>query len=194
MNVYERINKYKGITQQRPSKLLVLYNRSGRKYLASCLVHMPKEFTVKANGSRVKMTGFIAESATYYYAPKTENEGHFLVAVLNSTVVFSYLKVIKAVRDIHKKIWELPIPEFDSTDPKHMKLVKLAKSCEAKSHSALLKEVKNIESVSNIQTGTAGMLRRKLRAAVSDDLKEIDTLVNEILEQANEERSLRKHV
>jgi hypothetical protein len=152
---------------------------------------VPEKISVKINGSEVKLSGFIAESATYFYAPRTENEGLYLVAVLNSAVVFRYLKIIKAVRHIHKKIWELPIPEFDASNHKHIELVRLAKSCEAKAHTMYLREAKEIGSLTNIQIGTAGMLRRKLRDELSNELSKIDAIVIDLLKEASDRKTLR---
>ncbi len=75
-------------------------------------------------------------------------------------------------RHIHKKVWELPIPEFDAHDRRHTRLAEIGESCE--------KKVK--EMIPDLmQEGSIGRARAAVREALKAELAEIDSLVKELL-------------
>ena len=112
MTIYERLGR--GITIHRPdSKYAVLYNTAGRANMTSCVFNIDKTKSAKVNGNHINLHGFVAEHKCYLYYPRSLYEAYYLTAIINSDFAFSVLKKIKSARDIEKKIWELPIPEFN---------------------------------------------------------------------------------
>lgn len=65
---------------------------------------------------------------TLYWLPcSSPDEAHFLVAILNSRAVNEAIKPFQSMgllgeRHIHKKVLDLPIPEYDSRVTLHASL------------------------------------------------------------------------
>ncbi|PWU51802.1 restriction endonuclease [Micromonospora sp. S4605] len=67
-----------------------------------------------------------------YWAPiATWEEGLFLSAILNSTVLTELVRPMmsygKDERDIDKHVWKLPVPQYDVADAAHQRLVELGR-------------------------------------------------------------------
>src|SRR6266571_1629326 len=123
MSLLRRLDYQKGLTGQDPkARLLVMYNTSGRKNLSACVIEVPRKMVVRSNGNEFVATGFVAESSTYFAPVKSMAEGAYLTAFLNSSSTFEILRRIKAVRHVHKKVWELPLPRFNPRQADHAAL------------------------------------------------------------------------
>lgn len=75
----------------------------------------------------------IIDHALYWAPVATEDEGHYLVGLLNSDVLHErteeyYSRGLLGARNIHKAAFGVPIPEFDPTDDHHQAIVGDAKS------------------------------------------------------------------
>jgi len=127
---------------------------------------------------------FLAADATYYFGTEEPKEAAYLAAVLNSPLVDTLLKPMQArglwgPRDIHKKVWELPIPRFDSRNESHLRLAAIAEACAAKVWEmlpglrALFRGVRGPRAI--------GRARTAVRKALKPELAEIDGIVREIL-------------
>jgi hypothetical protein len=81
---------------------------------------------------------------------------------------------MKAPRDIHKKVLELPIPKFDPSNKIHLRLAELGKLCSQKVAEWL-------KSGGQGKIKSIGVLRSRVREMLKDELKEIDGLVQKIL-------------
>ena len=67
----------------------------------------------------------IVDCALYWITCKDMQEAHYVMAVINSDVLREAVTPLMpkgqfAARDLHKHLWKLPIPEFDSGDPLHV--------------------------------------------------------------------------
>lgn len=178
MNIYERLDRVHGLTSQnRQAKYRVVYPKSAT-YLCACVVeNQPIEFDLE--GQKMRASGFVAESVTYCAEINEETEAHFLAAILNAPVIDEKIKPMQArglwgPRDIHKKVLELPIPQFNNSDSIHLRLAELGELCSHK--------------VTNwIQTGgpgkikSIGKLRAMAREMLARDVQEIDELVRHLL-------------
>jgi hypothetical protein len=75
-----------------------------------------------------------AGSSAYALDRATPDEADYLCAVINAPVttelVRPFMSYGKDERDIHKHIWEVPIPLFDEANPVHRRLAELAKAVE----------------------------------------------------------------
>ena len=77
-------------------------------------------------------------------------------------------------RDICKTVLELPIPKYDASNPAHNKCAKIGKECSAKVQLWLSNgSARDIRSI--------GKLRSMARQMLTDELKEIDTIVKRIV-------------
>lgn len=155
-----RVDYNRAITAQNPrKKIVVLYNRSGREYLASCIV--PPDIIGRHGG-------FVADSGSYYYYPKTMDEAKYLCAALNSPFLFAQVRSIKAARDIHRSVWNIPIPAYDPKSDRHQRLVKSYDRC----HSIVS------------SSGPPALTRRGATALLGDELDRIDESLKLVLAEA----------
>ena len=101
----------------------------------------------------------------------------YLCAVLNSPILDNLIKPMQArglwgPRDITKKVWELPVPEFKQENKTHSHLAAVAERC-----SERVKD--KIPTLT--ETGGIGRARSAVRQALKEELAEIDSLVKQIL-------------
>jgi hypothetical protein len=162
------------LTNQNPSKrYIVLYNTSGTN-LVSCVIDrhsLPSFHVLRAT---IQPKGFVADAKTYFYETNNENEAYYLCAVLNSNIVNDAIKPLQTKglfgeRDIHRRPFMFPIPQFDRNNPSHFRLVELSKKCHAK-----------ISSARFTKKSTAGR-REEAREVIKEELREIDELVVHLL-------------
>ncbi|MGW1031630.1 N-6 DNA methylase [Streptomyces antibioticus] len=119
----------------------------------------------------------IIDQALYWSSLSSRQEGDYLCAIFNTPALTELLRPLmsygKDERHIDTAIWQLPIPLFDSSDPKHVRLAELG-SLEADFVSSRpLDETKNFVS-----------LRRAIRTYLqaSPNAEELDQLVRELLD------------
>jgi SAM-dependent methyltransferase len=119
MSLGERLDYQSTLSKQLPiSPLRVVYNRSG---MHICAAKLRNRRAIVANG--------------LYWAPvRSENEADYLCAVLNAPATTDLTRPMmsygKDERDIHKHVWELPIPTFDPENALHRKIAELGASAE----------------------------------------------------------------
>jgi hypothetical protein len=151
----------------------VLYAGSGA-HVCAC-VQEDKPINLEINGQSIHINKFIAESKTYYFETSNALEAFYLISILNSPSIDKMIKSMKeGLRDIHKKVLELPIPQFDSSNDIHLRLAEWGKLCSQKVTEWLKSEDQGkIKSI--------GRLRLKVREILKEELREIDALVQQIL-------------
>ena len=178
MNIYERLDRFRGITRQNPkTKYQVIYNTSGT-YLTSTVIEN-KQVEFEIGNQQIIAKGFINNDKTYYYEAKDENEAFFLVAIMNSPIINKLVKPLQSrglwgPRDIHKKVLELPIPQFDALNVAHLQLAELGQTCAEKVRQWL-------DSGGPGKIRSIGKLRGMVREMLREELEEIDGVVKGIL-------------
>jgi hypothetical protein len=183
MNILERLDLQRGLTGQSPkAKYIVIYPKSATFLCAAVVRSKPIAFRVGLH--RVGARGFLADYVTYYLETSDINEARYLSALLNSPAVDALIKPMQArglwgPRDITKKVWELPIPQYDQHNRIHMKLTRIAEACEEKVGEMLPGLRKLFEDVRGPHA--IGRARTAVREALKDELGEIDALVQGIL-------------
>ena len=178
MTIYQRLDRNRGITIQRPDvEYVVLYNSAGRRNMVSCVLKTNETLRVRVNGNHFNLHGFIADHKCYLYYPRSQKEAYYLAAIINSDFAFSVLSKIKSARDIHKKIWEIPVPEFNQEHNVQSELSEIGERCTTVSKGVLHEEVKKLSAINTLQTGTVGNLRKKIKKTLEQDIKRINTLV-----------------
>lgn len=120
MSLAEQIDHMGKLTQQVPMPALrVVYAASGM-HLSAALVTDSRAFV---------------EHSAYWAAVSSENEGHYLVGILNTPTLTELVRPLmsygKDERHIDKAVWKLPIPAYDYTNPLHTQIVEVAKALTA---------------------------------------------------------------
>jgi hypothetical protein len=177
------LNYRNKLTDQNPkAKYIVLYSRSATFLCAAAL--QPRALSHKVGEQEVVLRRFVATDVTYAFETEEQREADYLVAVLNSPTVDTLVKPMQArglwgPRDITKKVWELPIPQFNPKDKAHLRLAEIAEACAEKVKELLpgLKPLfKGVRGPHAI-----GRARTAVREALKDELAEIDALVQDML-------------
>ena len=122
---------------------------------------------------------FFVESKTYVFYTNDLHEAHFLSAFLNSNSANLTIKDFQTMglfgaRDVHKKILEVALPKYNQLVPKHVKIAELGKACMKKTEQYIKQE-----GLSNNEYNV-GKERSNIRKLLSEELKEIDKLLEEI--------------
>jgi hypothetical protein len=177
------LNYRNKLTEQNPkAKYIVLYTRSAT-FLCAAALHA-KALSQKVGGQLVVLRRFVAADATYAFETAERSEAGYLAALLNSPTIDASIKPMQArglwgPRDIHKKVWELPIPEFNPNDKAHLRLAEIAEACADRVKELvpglkpLFKDVRGPHAI--------GRVRTAVRQALKDELAEIDALVQDML-------------
>jgi len=177
------LNYRNKLTDQNPkASYVVLYSRSATFLCAAAL--KAKALSHSVGAQEVALRRFVATDVTYTYETEDRKEADYLVALLNSPTVDTLIKPMQArglwgPRDITKKVWELPIPEFNPRDQAHLRLAEIAEAC-AEKVKEMIPELK--ESFKDLRGPYAiGRARTAVRMALKDELAEIDAIVRDIL-------------
>jgi len=171
MTVYQRLDRYRGLTQQRRKRWTVVYPASAT-YLCATVIQKPE------GDSQRK--AFVVESKLYYLDTDSREEAYYLCAVLNSASLDLAIKPMQSKgdfgpRDIHKKMWELAIAQYDANNRENRDLAALGSACdEAGEH--LLTSLPEA-----VRQGSLGRLRRLIREKLQPQIAEIDAIVSRIL-------------
>ncbi len=171
------------MTEQKHAKYKVLYPTSAT-YLCGCMVER-KAIKIEIEGQEFELQGFIAESKEYYFETNTKAEAYYLSSILNSPTVDELIKPMQSrglfgPRDIHKKVWELPIPEFDPSNQDHIILVRLGEDF-TKKVSELLSKGTSSKTRAELVSASIGNLRKIIKTELAEEIKEIDGIVRRVL-------------
>jgi hypothetical protein len=168
----------KKLTVQNPkAEYLVIYNSSGTIPTASVV----KNDIVKPiiGSAEITAKGFLVDHVTYSFETLNQKEAYYLISILNAPETNELIKSMQArglwgPRHIHKKVLELPIPQFEAGNHQHERLAELGELCTKKVRDWLAQggpgQIKSI-----------GRLRQMVRKLLQSQLAEIDSLVKEIL-------------
>lgn len=169
MSIYERINRYNGITFQKRKRYTVLYPKSAT-YLFACVVNNTS-IQIKVGEEKIENLTFIAEHSVYYFDTNDEKEAFYLSAILNSTVIDNFIKEKQSKglfgpRNIHKRVFYFPTPKFTSQNPKHLELAEIGKECTQKVRQILPHLLEKYTST--------GKIRSIIRKELEKEIKRID--------------------
>ena len=178
INAIQWLDYRKKLTSQSPkTKYWVLYNTSGATLCACVLENKPIKFEI--NKQEVVAGQFVVDHMCYYLQTSLKLEAYYLNAILNTAYIDQLIKPMQTrgqfgPRHIHKKVLEFPIPKFDPSDPRHLKLAELGEECSKKVNNWL-------ESGGPGKIKSIGKLRTMVRKMLDRELKEIDAIVQKIL-------------
>ena len=175
MNIQEWLDYRRKLSSQKRAQYKVLYPTSAT-YLCACVVeNNPISFEVE--GQTVKAQEFVVDHVTYSYDTDDKEEAYYLAAVLNSPTVDELLKPMQSrglwgPRHIHKKVLEIPIPQYNRSDENHQLLSQLGEQCTQKIQQ-LLPQLAKSRSI--------GHTRRLIKAELKQELEQVDEIVKRIL-------------
>ncbi len=152
----------------------VVYNASGTHLAAAVL---PPETLAEAD-LPLPPRGLVVDHKLYVYETDNASEAYYLAAVLNSPRVNALIKPMQSrgqwgARDIHKKPLELPIPAYEGNGAQRA-LADLGRQAQAKVRAWLA-------AGHGAEVRSSGVLRRRVRDLLADELAEIDRLVQELI-------------
>ena len=131
---------------------------------------------------------FINETIAYMYFSNNRKEAYYLCGFLNSAIPNKLIKLFQArglqgERHIHTKILELPLPQFDKSNPEHIALAKLSERAAQKS-SQYVASKNYDEHGGNMTSYELGRFRNEIREHIAKELKAIDNTVEKIVNRA----------
>lgn len=165
--VYEWLDYQGKLTaQDLNDRHMVLYNAAGTNISAAYL------------DRAVLKQPFLVDHTTYWLSCRSQEEAEYLVAILNSEVVNLAIKPFQSMgllgeRHVHKKVLDLPIPEYDDKDNTHRAIARKGANAHAKAAA--------LDMSSNTCKGLARQ-RAFVRTRLQDSLQEIDKAVATLLE------------
>src|SRR5204862_2916578 len=119
----------------------------------------------------------LIDHKTYWGSFENEDEAHYLSAILNSEAVNEAIKPFQSLglmgeRDIHKKVLDVPFPQYSKEVAKHRDLVRLAKSA-----------VKDAYKAVRIPAFPGHLPRQRayIRTCVEEALTEINAIVKSLI-------------
>jgi SAM-dependent methyltransferase len=178
MTLYQRLDRVHALTHQDPTaEYGVIYNKSGTFLTAAPVAR--ERISWNIGGQKITAVGYVADHVTYQCGTGTAQEAFFLAAVLNAPRVNHAVKPMQArglwgPRDLHKKVLELPIPEFDPKKASHRQLAELGEACTEKVK-------KWLDEGGPGKTKSIGKLRSIVRLMLKEELEEIDALTGKLL-------------
>ena len=145
MSLWDTLNFTNKLTSQFPwnNRYTVVYNKSGASVKSAVIL----------------TDRIVYEDTTQYYYASSKEEAYYICGLLNSSPVMAYIMKtgIKSERDIHKKIFEAPFPDFVPGTELHMKISAVSQEISAKKENnedseTLMKELNNLCSQLIIHT------------------------------------------
>ncbi len=176
-DILQRLDYRRKLTAQSPrARFRTVYCASGT-HLCACVV--ATRDVRRASFAGVRPRGFVADTKTYHIELHDEAEARYLAAVLNSRCLDEAITDLQSrglwgARDVHKKVLDLPIPLFDPSDRDHARLAEIGRECAAKVRHW-------VRSSGPGHTKSTGLLRRRVREILADELRHIDSIVRPML-------------
>lgn len=169
----DRLDYQSGIVDQNTNTpYLVMYTSSSKDANAAVLKREEVDLP------------FIVEHKTYWYGTNDQDEAHFLAGFLNSAEPNRLIKSFQSrglfgPRDVHKKILEVPLNQFDPEHEKHQRIAQMSRKC-AKETDRYLREEKDTSKRSPYHLGR---LRSSVRDHLTDRMEEIDRIIRSVIEK-----------
>ena len=152
--LFSNLNYWNKLTKQvKMKQYIVVYNASGSN-LKSAVIDNEEKIIVIC-------------SENYYYSTDSQNEAHYLAAILNAPIFSKKIKLIKSSRHIHKRPFSFPIPLYNHENETHRKLAK--------------KGQKYQSIVQDLASNNPKITPDKVRTFIAQKLSKLDTLAKEVV-------------
>ena len=129
----------------------------------------------------------VVEHKLYWATCACEDEAYYLLAIINSNVLVAAAKPYcttnwaKKIRDLHKHLWKLPIPRYDTDYPLHVHLGELGAAAEAECRECLQQNDIMSRPAGDPQSRAARRLLRHEWQPNSDTAQAIEESVAQLL-------------
>ena len=129
----------------------------------------------------------LLDNALYQTVCGSEDEAHFLMALLNSSELATRAKPFcptnwaKKIRDFHKHGWKLPIPRYDVYDPLHVRLSALGTTAERECQAFIAQSDIMSQPAGDAQSRAARKVLRHEWQPNSATAQDIEVAVAELL-------------
>lgn len=170
----ESLNYQSLLTIQRPDvRYVVIYNAAG-KNLTACVIDKKALHDFSVAKTSIKPTGFVSDKKTWLFETDNENEAHYLCAILSSSKLNDAIKPLQTVglfgeRDIHRRPFLFPVPQFNQSDASHKRLADISKLCHKK------------VSLFTFNKRRVAAIRKEGRDLLIGEITEIDDLMTNLL-------------
>ena len=172
----KQLNLLNKLTSQNLNKrFIVVYNTSGSNLCSAIIDRLDPSINFT----------FIVEHKCYYFTTSLKDEAFYLCSFLNSSIPNKLIKPFQSegllgARDIHTTILEVPIPKFDNKIKEHITLSEIGQKC-SNIVNNYLDKLGRKPMGNNLNPIELGRLRGKIRTLISEELLEIDKIVEKIL-------------
>lgn len=188
-DVLEWLNWQQKLTDKQDpnAEYRVLQNSSG-DYVCGAVVETSELTDIEFNGTTIELqrnndgdVPLIVDHKCYHYETDSRDEAYYLSGFLNAPAIrdLIYDMINRgqfAGRDIHKRVWEVYIPEYNPDDPLHQKIRDTALEATEQAEE-LIPELAEEYSL--------GWIRRKQRQEMEPIRSELSELCVEALEEVN---------
>mgnify|MGYP000515994159 CR=1 FL=1 len=125
----------------------------------------------------------------YYYETDDRGEAYYLSGFLNAPLVLELIQEMMSQglfggRDVHKRVWEIAIPEYDSENPTHTAIRDAAIEGEKRAYEMLPDLLDQYDPLTSV-----GWIRRRQREELEPLQSELSELCLEALEAKNPKQS-----
>ncbi|MHA1169444.1 MAG: hypothetical protein ACTSRU_16585, partial [Candidatus Hodarchaeales archaeon] len=153
----------------------------------------------------IKGENILIDTTLYYVSVSSENEGYYLVTIFNSPCISNDVIARAAegaggsTRHLHKRPWEINIPQYNPNSNLHQQIVEKGKEMENKAREIankwrekefekLRKKDNSLKSVNDVKWRPRTVQNRILKA-FKEEYKALDDLVIQLFDNTNEEES-----
>jgi len=168
-NAMAYVNYNNKLMRQRLDHRYYVVYTAGGTHIAAVVVDTNKLPDFRVGKVRISPTGFVPDVKTFHFSTNDSKEAHYLVAILNSSVLDEKIKPHQTrgkfgPRDIHRRPFEFFIPEFNRNSKLHKKIAAYGKKA--------VKEAVDLPKKTRLKT----------KAAIPS-MKKIDKLVQKLMKQ-----------
>lgn len=172
ISAIEYLNWHSKLSNQNlNAEYLVIYNTSAKDANATVIRRSDLDLE------------FFVDTKAYVFFTADKSEAYYLAGILNSTIPNLLMKDFQSrglfgARDVHKKILDIYFPRYDEANEAHKKLAELGEIAHQKAKEYLEKNPPQKE----LSATRLGRLRIEIKKHLSAEMKEIDKLVERVIE------------
>ncbi len=192
----EWLNYRHKLTQQDPDpRYRVLQNTSG-SYVYGAVVDTEELNDISVNGIEIELQRnndgripLVVDHKCYYYETDDRDEAYYLSGFLNAPLILELIQEMMSQglfggRDVHKRVWEIAIPEYDPDNPTHTAIRDTAMEGEKQAYKILPELLEQYDPLTSV-----GWIRRRQREELEPLRSELSELCLEALEAVNTHQS-----
>ena len=195
-SVLEWLNYRQKLTQQNPNaQYRVLQNTSG-SYVYGAVIDTSDINNPSTQGTQIEVqrnedgnVPLVVDHKCYYYETDDIEEAYYLCGFLNAPLILELIEEMMSRglfggRDVHKRVWEISIPEYDPENEIHAAIRDAAMRGEKQAKELLPELLKQYNPLTALS-----WIRRRQREQMEPLRSELSELCIEALEEAQPKQS-----